>query len=218
MCSSDLQRETRSLGWQLGLALSLTVGGAALLSLFWTPWDTAQLSVVQRLRAPDTQHWLGTDQLGRDLLSMLMQGAASSLGVALVATLGGLALGLPLGLWAAARGGWVDELVMRASDVLFAFPSLLLAVLAATVLGPGERSAEVAIAVFNVPVFARVVRGGAQALWTRDFVLAARLAGKGPWHISLGHVLPNLAGLLWVQVSVQLSMGLLAEEIGRSHV
>ncbi|MCH7344804.1 ABC transporter permease [Pelomonas sp. CA6] len=195
----------------LGLTLSLGLLALALLSQFWTPWSTTELAVADRLRPPSPSHWLGTDHLGRDLLSLLMQGAATSLGVALAAVAGGALAGVPLGLWAAARGGWVDELIMRANDLVFAFPSLLLAILTTTWLGPGALNAILAIAVFNVPVFARVTRGGALALGSREFLLAARVAGKGALRISLEHVLPNLAGLLLVQLSVQLSMGLLAE-------
>jgi len=196
---------------RIGAALSLVFVALALLSLVWTPWSSTELSIAQRLQGPGAAHWLGTDQLGRDVLSMLMQGAATSLGVACVAVLVGLLLGLPLGLWAAARGGWVDELLMRANDIVFAFPSLLLAILLSTALGPGAVNAILAIGIFNIPVFARVVRGGALALWTREFILAARVAGKSTARISAEHVLPNLAGLLLVQLSIQLSMGLLAE-------
>lgn len=199
--------------WSLGLGLALSLGFAALalLALLWTPFDTSQLAVAERLQGPGARHWLGTDQLGRDVLSLLMRGAATSLGVALVAVTVGAGLGVPLGLWAAARGGWVDELIMRANDVVFAFPSLLLAILITTLLGPGALNAILAIAVFNIPVFARVVRGAALGLWTREFVLSARVAGKGALRISVEHVLPNLAGQLLVQLSIQFSLGLLAE-------
>jgi peptide/nickel transport system permease protein len=201
--------------WPLGAWLGLTLSAGfvliALLGQLWTPFDAAELAVSERLMAPGARHWLGTDQLGRDVLSLLMLGAATSLGVALVAVAGGALLGTPLGLWAAARGGWVDELIMRSNDVVFAFPSLLLAILITTWLGAGALNAMLAIAVFNVPVFARVVRGGALSLWTREFILAARVAGKGALRISVEHVLPNLAGLLLVQLSIQLSLGLLAE-------
>ncbi|RQO62494.1 peptide ABC transporter permease [Paucibacter sp. KBW04] len=196
---------------RLGLALGLGFLLLGLLSAVWTPYDISQLAVSQRLQGPSAQHWLGTDQLGRDVLSLLMKGAATSLGVAFVAVSLGACLGLPLGLWAAARAGWVDEAVMRAGDVVFAFPSLLLAILLSTWLGPGRSSVILAIAVFNVPVFARVVRAGALSLWARDFILAARVAGKGPLLISWQHLLPNLSGLLLVQLSIQFSVGLLAE-------
>lgn len=195
----------------LGLGLSLACLALALLGLIWTPYDSAQLSVVERLQGPSLRHWLGTDHLGRDLLSLLLRGASTSLGVTLGAVSLGAALGVPLGLWAAARGGWPDEALMRANDIVFAFPSLLLAILLSTALGPGAINAILAIAVFNIPVFARVTRGSALALWGREFMLAARVAGKSTLRISLEHVLPNLGGVLLVQLSIQLSLGLLAE-------
>jgi len=190
----------------LGLILA-----AALLSLVWTPWDVAAIDVAHRLEPASAAHWLGTDHLGRDLLSMLMAGARPSLGVAALALAIGLAGGVPLGLIAAARPGWVDELVARGADILFAFPAILLALLVIAILGPGATHAALAIGLFNIPVFARVTRASARAIWTRDFILAARLAGKGQILISLEHVLPNVAGPLVVQASLQLSLAVLAE-------
>lgn len=183
----------------------------ALASLVWTPWDVAAIDVAGRLQPISAAHWLGTDQLGRDMLSMLMAGARPSLGVAVLALLIGLAGGVPLGLLAAARPGWVDELVARCTDILFAFPAILLALLVIAVLGPGASHAALAIGLFNIPVFARVTRASARGIWTRDFILAARLAGKGRLRISLEHVLPNISGPLITQASLQLSLGVLAE-------
>lgn len=201
----------------LGLVLCGLVLLPGIVALWWTPWDPERIAVVERLLPPSASHWLGTDHLGRDLASMLMSGARSTLGIALAAVLLGMLLGVPLGLWAAARRGLADELLMRANDLLFAFPALLLAILLAAALGPGAMNAVLAIGLFSVPVFARVVRAGALSLWLRDFVLAARLAGKGSWRISLQHILPNLAGLIVVQASLQLSLGVLAEA-GLSYV
>lgn len=190
----------------LGLVVAL-----ALASLLWTPWDVAAIDVAGRLQPVSAAHWLGTDQLGRDLLSMLMAGARPSLGVAVLALLIGLAGGVPLGLLAAARPGWIDELVARCTDILFAFPAILMALLVIAVLGPGASHAALAIGLFNIPVFARVTRASARGIWTRDFILAARLAGKGRFLISLEHVLPNISGPLVTQASLQLSLGVLAE-------
>ena len=190
---------------------------AALVSLAWTPYPVTRIDVAVRLLPVSAAHPLGTDQLGRDLLSMVMAGARVSLAVSVLAIGAALAVGVPLGLAAAAWGGWADELAMRTSDLLFAFPALLLAILLAAVLGPGAGNAVVAIALFNVPVFARVTRGAALALWRRDFVAAARLAGKGRAAISVEHVLPNIAPILAVQATVQLSLALLAEA-GLSYV
>lgn len=201
----------------LGTGLTALLIGVALLSWFWTPWDPTALSIAQRLQPPGPTHWLGTDALGRDVASLLMAGARNSLGVALGAAGLGLLLGIPLGLWAAAQPGWVDETVMRLNDLVFAFPALLLAILFTAAFGPGQVNAVVAIGLFNVPVFARLVRASALGLWQREFVLAARMAGKSDGRISWEHLLPNLAGVLVVQVTVQCALGLIAEA-GLSYV
>lgn len=195
----------------------LVVLGAALLSVFWTPYDPTAIAVAERLQAPSPAHPFGTDAYGRDVLSAVMAGARSALGVAAAACALGVGLGAPLGLLAAARRGWTEELILRAGDLVFAFPALLLAVLLAAALGPGALNAAVAIGVFSVPVFARVVRAEALRLWTREFILAARLAGKGAFRISLEHVLPNLAGGLAVQGAIQFSLAVVADA-GLSYV
>ncbi|MCD1620594.1 ABC transporter permease [Salipiger marinus] len=202
----------------LGLPLSALVLGAALLSLVWTPGDVTALDIPARLQPPSSAHWLGTDHFGRDLLSMVMVGARASLMVALVAVGLGLLLGVPLGLAAASRaGGPLDELVMRTNDLIFAFPSLVIAILITALAGPGALNAILAIGIFNIPVFARVTRGAALPLWRRDFILAARLAGKHRSRISAEHILPNLIPLLIVQGTIQISLGILAEA-GLSYV
>jgi peptide/nickel transport system permease protein len=202
---------------RLGLAIVVLLVAAALLSLVWTPWDVAAIDVAARLQGPSGAHWLGTDQLGRDILSMLMAGAQTSLAVSLLAVGGATLVGSAIGLAAAARPGPADELLMRSGDTLFAFPALLLAVLLAAVLGPGAGNAVLAIALFNVPVFARVARGAARSLWPRDFIAAARLAGKGTLRISAEHILPNILPLLVVQATIQFSLALIAEA-GLSYV
>jgi peptide/nickel transport system permease protein len=199
--------------WNLTLGVMVTAGfiGVAVLALFWTPFNTQTLNIAGKLQPPNLQHWLGTDQLGRDVLSLIMAGAKTSVGVALVAVIIGAGAGVPLGLIAAAYRGAIDELVMRGNDVIFAFPALLLAILITAVLGPGAINAIIAIGIFNIPVFARVSRAGALQAWTRDYTLAARVAGKGSWRISWEHILPNLWGLLVVQATIQFSLGVIAE-------
>ncbi|MBF9035367.1 ABC transporter permease subunit [Rhodobacterales bacterium HKCCE2091] len=185
---------------------------AALLSLAWTPHDVEALQISARLLPPGGDYLLGTDQFGRDLLSMLMVGARTSIAVALVAVGIGMGLGVPLGLAAAAtRGSLLDEIIMRGNDLIFAFPSLVIAILITAVFGPSAVNAILAIGIFNIPVFARVARGGALSLWTLDYVRAARVAGKGSVRISAEHILPNIANLLIVQATIQFSLGILAE-------
>jgi len=205
-------------GLWLGIALVVVFAGAALVSFFWVPYDIGQLKIAEKLQGPSWAHWFGTDHFGRDILSMIMLGARTSIAVALVAVGIGMGFGVPLGLLAAARrGGWIDELVMRGNDLIFAFPSLLIAILITAIFGVSAVNAIVAIGIFNIPVFARLVRGGALGLWARDYILSARVAGKGRARISVEHILPNLGNLLIVQGTIQFSLGILAEA-GLSYV
>ncbi|WP_282563183.1 ABC transporter permease [Gymnodinialimonas phycosphaerae] len=194
----------------------------ALLSLVWTPYDTASLRIPDRLLPSSAAHWFGTDQFGRDLLSMLMEGTQTSIAVALLAVGIGVCVGVPLGLAAAAshnsgRASLLDELIMRGNDLIFAFPSLVIAILITAIYGPSATNAILAIGIFNIPVFARVARGGALPIWTLDYILAARTAGKTRARISAEHILPNIANLLIVQATIQFSLGILAEA-GLSYV
>ena len=202
----------RSLALPLGAGLAGLFLAAALVSLVWTPHAVEQLAIQARFQTPSAVHPLGTDHLGRDMLSMIMVGARTSIAVAIVAVGMGVVMGVPLGLWAAAaRGGLVDEVIMRGNDLVFAFPALVIAILITAVFGPSALNAIIAIGIFNTPVFARVTRGAALSLWTLDYVRAARVAGKGPARISVEHILPNIANLLIVQGTIQFSLGILAE-------
>ena len=208
----------RSGAMRIGALLTALCVTAALVSLIWTPHPVEGVDIPARLQPPGGAFVLGTDQFGRDILSMLMIGARTSLAVALIAVGIGMAAGVPLGLLAAARrGGLVDGLVMRLNDLVFAFPSLVIAILITAVLGPSATNAILAIGIFNIPVFARVTRGAALSLWTLDYIRAARLAGKGAARISAEHILPNIAPLLIVQGTIQFSLGILAEA-GLSYV
>ena len=202
----------------LGGVLSSLVLLAAAVSFLWTPFDHAAMNIPAKLQTPNAQHWLGTDHFGRDLLSMIMVGARTSIAVAFVAVGIGMGAGVPLGLAAAARkGSWLDEGIMRGNDLVFAFPSLVIAILITAVLGAGAVNAIIAIGIFNIPVFARITRGAALSLWEREFILAARVAGKSTARISAEHILPNVMNLLIVQGTIQFSLGILAEA-GLSYV
>jgi peptide/nickel transport system permease protein len=193
-----------------GLLCAMLLGCAAL-SLVWAPYPPAEINIPNKLAAPSAAHWLGTDSLGRDVASQLLVGAQNSIVVGVVAVGIGLLVGVALGCLAAARQGWVDELVMRASDFAFAFPALLTAILLTAIYGPGLVIGMVAIGLFNIPVFARLTRMAAQSIWARDYVLAARACGKGPWRITWDHVLPNIASVLIVQATVSFATAILAE-------
>ena len=195
----------------IGLLITLIVAAMALMSFFWTPFDVTRLIVADRMQPPSAVHWFGTDHFGRDVLSMIMIGARNSIAVALVAVVIGMGIGVPLGCWAAARGGWIDEVLMRFNDLVFAFPALLSAIMITAVFGPSALNAVIAIGIFNIPVFARVARAGALSIWPREYILAARAAGKNKTRITIEHILPNIANLLLVQGTIQFALGILAE-------
>ena len=208
----------RSRSLIIGTILSLLFVTAALVSFVWTPFDVEALHIANKLKAPNAVNWLGTDHFGRDIFSMIMVGARTSIAVALVAVGIGIVLGVPLGLAAAAnRGSLLDELIMRGNDLIFAFPSLVIAILITAVFGASAINAIVAIGIFNIPVFARLTRSGALSLWEREFIMAAQVAGKSSARISFEHILPNVMNLLIVQGTIQFSLGILAEA-GLSYV
>jgi peptide/nickel transport system permease protein len=204
-------RALRHPSFLIGAALSGLLLLAAVVSLVWAPYPPAEIDIPNKLQPPTAAHWLGTDSLGRDIASQLLVGAQNAIVVGLVAVGIGLLIGVALGCLAAARRGWVDELVMRAADFTFAFPALLSAIMLGAIYGPGLATGILAIGIFNIPVFARISRGAAQAVWAREYVLASRAAGFGPWRITLDHVLPNIASVLIVQATISFATAILAE-------
>lgn len=201
------------------LPLNLKIGAGlvgvmllvAALSLVWTPQPHAALDVTNKFAGPDARHWLGTDQLGRDVLSLVMVGAGNSMTVALLSVLIGGGIGVMLGVFASALGGWVEDLAMRVSDLSFAFPALLFAIMLAAVFGPSLTNTVIAIAFINIPVFARVARGAANQVWPREFVLAGQAAGATRAALTLHHILPNIAAPIIVQATIEFAVAILAE-------
>jgi peptide/nickel transport system permease protein len=207
-----LRSALRSPSFVIGAAVTLLFVLLALTSFVWTPYNYAAQDIPNQLRGLSATHWFGTDQYGRDVFSQILVGSRTSISVAFIAVGIGVAVGVPLGLWAAARRGtWSDEIIMRLNDLVFAFPALLIAILITAVFGPSATNAIIAIGIFNIPVFARLTRAAALSLWTRDFILAARVAGKGAARISVEHILPNILNTLVVQITIQFSLGILAE-------
>ena len=201
----------------IGLAATLLFLAVGLLSLVWTPYPIEQIDIPRRYLAPSAAHWLGTDNLGRDMLSLVMAGTWTSFLVAAVAVAIGVGVGVPLGLAAAAWGGPIEWLVLRLTDFVFAFPAVIVAILITTLLGPSAINAIIAIGIFNIPIFARVARGGALSISTLDFVAAGRLAGLGNVLIAWRHLLPNIMSLIIVQGTIQMSLGILSEA-GLSYI
>ncbi|GAB77315.1 peptide/nickel transport system permease protein [Austwickia chelonae] len=182
------------------------------LSFLWTPYDPVLIDDTPRLLPPSGEHFFGTDAFGRDVFSRILHGSRTTLFVGVVAVAVAAGVGVPLGLSAAMSSRrWLDELVMRTSDVLLAFPALLLAIMSTAVFGASTGMAMVAIGIANIPAFARVARAGALAVMASDYVSAARVAGRSSLAVARQHVLPNIASLLIVQVSVSFAMAVLAE-------
>jgi peptide/nickel transport system permease protein len=206
-----LRRAVRHPSFVIGSVLVCLLLLAATVSVFWSPWPPADIDIPNKLAKPSFSHWFGTDSLGRDIASQLLVGSQNSILVGVIAVGIGLSFGVALGLWAAAKGGWVEEFIMRAADFAFAFPALLLAIILTAIYGPGLVISIIAIGIFNIPVFARITRGAAKSIWAREYIIASRAAGKSNVQITLDHVLPNIASALIVQATVQFAIAILAE-------
>lgn len=195
----------------LGAILTASMVFLALLYMFWQPWPVDAFNLTSKLQGPSTQHWLGTDVYGRDVATLIMGGARNALWVAISAVSIGLIGGLTLGLAAALKGGKIDFAIMRLTDFTFAFPAILLAIMLISLFGPGMTNAIIAIGIANIAVFTRLTRNITCALLPRGFVLSAKALGRSTWGIVYAHILPNLLPVIIVQVSVQLSIAILAE-------
>ncbi|MCB2021474.1 MAG: ABC transporter permease [Rhizobacter sp.] len=206
-----MRRALRHRSFALGGALTLLLIAAALLSLVWTPWSPYEIDIPAKLQQPSAAHWLGTDTLGRDVLSLLLVGARNSIMVGVIAVGIGLVVGTAFGLLAAARRGWAEEIIMRVADFGFAFPAILSAIMMTAVFGPGIVNSIIAIGIYNIPTFARITRASANVVWASEYVLAARAAGKGSFRITIEHVLPNIASVLIVQGTIRFAIAILAE-------
>lgn len=204
-------RALRHPSFVAGAVLTGLIVAMALVSYVWTPYPPLEMAVSQRLKPPSVTWWLGTDAFGRDVASLVMAGARNSILVGVVAVGIGMTAGVAFGLYASAKRGWAEEIVMRLSDFVFAFPAILSAVMLTALAGAGTANSIIAIGIFNVPVFARITRAAANSVWAREFVLAARAAGKGGFRITVEHVLPNIVSILVVQATIQFAIAILAE-------
>jgi len=185
--------------------------GLAVLATWVAPYDPMAQSVIARMQGPSAAHWLGTDQLGRDLLARILYGYRISLAVCVAAVVAALLLGGTIGLTSAYYRGWLDRIAMRSMDVIFAFPILLLAIGVIAVLGSRSSSAGIAIAIVYVPIFARLLRGPALVVCESEYVAGAVAAGASDWRILFRHVLPNLTSVISVQTSLLLTSAILVE-------
>ncbi|MFI6128267.1 ABC transporter permease [Micromonospora sp. NPDC051141] len=203
-----LRRDPLAVGGTLVLLLLVVVGVAG---PWLAPSGVNDVDVDAMLRPPSGAHPFGTDELGRDVLSRVLVAARVSLQVGVVSVGIALVAGVTLGLFAGYYRGWLDSVLMRCMDVLFAFPVLLLAVAIVAVLGPGLLTAMVAIGVVYTPIFARITRAGVLAVREQVFVRAAVSIGASDLRIMRRHVLPNIAAPLIVQTSLSLAFAILSE-------
>ncbi|PCE23058.1 peptide ABC transporter permease [Paraburkholderia acidicola] len=200
---------------RLNLAIGVVLVGwllfIALVGLFYTPYDPSDVDLVTRYGAPSLQHWLGTDEFGRDVLSRIMAGAGVSVTVSVGSVLFALALGTTLGTVCGYVGGWLDRLALVLIDALMAFPGLLLALGIMTVLGPSKWAVVLALGLAYTPSVMRLARGGTLSLRSRDFVVASRAMGNSGWWTLCRHVLPNCVAPLLIFSTSLFGSALLAE-------
>jgi peptide/nickel transport system permease protein len=199
-----LRRLARNKGAMVGGAIVLLFLLTALLGPFISPHDPLEQVLSLARKGPSIQYLLGTDHLGRDVLSRLIHGARVSLLIGLASVAGGSAVGTALGLVAGYYGGWVDSLVMRLLDIQLAFPGLLLAITIISILGPGLANTIIAVTVWTIPGFARITRSTVVTLRGREFVEAATALGQSDWGIMWKHILPNSLSPLIVQASLSI--------------
>ncbi|MFV8163677.1 ABC transporter permease [Mycobacterium sp. 134] len=213
-------QNSRVASWRLLLSNPVTAISAAVLlavlvvavSASWiAPHGINDIDVPSALQGPGTAHWFGTDELGRDVFSRVLVAIAASLRVAVVSVALAAVIGVLVGVLAGYRGGWIDTVVMRVVDVMFAFPVLLLALAIVAVLGPGITTTMLAIGIVYIPIFARVARASALGVRVEPFVAVSRSMGTGDGYILVRHILPNIAGPLIVQLSLSLAFAILAE-------
>lgn len=196
-----------------GLAIVALYVLTIVVSLFWLPFDPTAMDMEHLLEGPslETGHLFGTDEFGRDILSRIMQGTLVSLVISLCATALGAVVGVFMGIWAGYLGGRWDNALMRVADVMFSFPSLLLAIFVMAILGEKTYNVVIAIGIVYIPQFARISRGAILSIKSNEFVRAARSNGAGNAYILSRHLLPNILVPIIVQVSLSLSVAILLE-------
>jgi len=194
-----------------GLVVVVVFVLAAVFAPLLAPYDPNQTSWAMIRQPPSAAHWFGTDENGRDVLSRVIWGARASLMAGVLAVLGAVIMGVPIGLLAGMAGGWVDAVISRIADAMLSVPFLILAIALAAFLGPALENAMLAIAISASPVFVRLARGMALEAMSTDWVEAARALGNPPWRTALRHVLPNIAPPLLVQATLSIAEAIIAE-------
>lgn len=209
MTSETLYRFCRNKASVASAATVLSFLLVAVIAPLLSPYDPLGQDLSNNNAGPTLEHPLGTDSLGRDVLSRLIYGSRTSLGISMTSVSTGLLMGVFLGLMAAYHGGWLDTVIMRFMDVLLALPGILLAIAIVAVLGKGVFNTIIAVAIFTVPTFARLVRGSALSILELDYVEATRALGASDGRIIFKHILPNALSPLVVQATLSLGTAIL---------
>lgn len=196
------ERLTGSPAAIVGASILIALTLIAIFAPWIAPYDPDAVQLVERLKAPSSAHWFGTDQLGRDVMSRVIYGGRYSLMVGLVATVVSMCIGSILGLIAGFYGGIVDAIIMRIIDVILAFPGILLAIGVVAVRGPGLVNTVIAISITGIPIYARLVRSTALTIREQEYVVASRSVGASDSRLIFRHILPNCISLLIIQASL----------------
>lgn len=205
------QRFLRHPTGMFGAFIVLVLVITALFGPLLAPSDPNEMDFAARFAPPSLEHPMGTDDFGRDILSRIMYGARVSLQVGVIAVSLATVVGVTLGMIAGYSNRIVDEIIMRAMDVLFAFPAILLAIAILAALGRGIANAMIAIGIVYIPIFARITRGEVLSIREEEFIEVAHALGAGPLRIMRAHILPNILSPIIVEISLSLSFAILAE-------
>ena len=208
---SAFRRLMRRKGAVVGLCVVSIFVLIAILAPWLAPYDPIATNFLQVRKPPSAEHWMGTDEIGRDLMSRLIYGARASLQAGVISVMIAVCFGVPLGLLSGYCKGWVDSLMMRIVDAFLACPFLILAIAMAAFLGPSLTNAMIAIGLTAMPIFVRLVRGQVLAVTVEDYVEAARALGNPHVRIAVRHVLPNIVAPVLVQSTLAIAQATLAE-------
>lgn len=196
---------------RIGACLTTVLVLLIIIGTFWTPYDPEAMSGADKSLAPCAAHWFGTDNFGRDLFSRVLDGAGTTLFIALCTVLIGVVFGTLVGSFTGYFGGWLDEILMRVNDAIAAFPSILLALVCVSIFGSGKYKIIIVLGILFIPSFARIVRGEFAKERTKDYVQNARIMGAGPLRVMFAHILPNVRNVLMSSIAIGFNNAVLAE-------
>lgn len=208
--SRALRRLLKNRAAKVGLGVVFLTVIAAVFAPFIAPYDPIGAELDEIIQPPSGTHLLGTDELGRDILSRIIYGSRISLTLGIVSVGIGLFGGIPLGMIGAYWGGWADLIIMRLIDILLAFPAILLAIVVVSILGPGLYNAMIAVGISQLPIYARLVRGVVLSIKEKEFVEAAKAVGAGDPRIISRHILPNSLAPIIVQATLNIASAILS--------